>query len=97
MRASLASRDFMTTDIVNHYIGTPYHGLILIPGCDKNMPAAAMSLLYIDEPGWILCGGSIRPGEDNTDIVSVYQASGKKDRGEITEEQYAHIHEKACP
>ncbi len=97
MRASLASRDFMTTDIVNHYIGTPYHGLILIPGCDKNMPAAAMSLLYTDEPGWILCGGSIRPGEDNTDIVSVYQASGKKDRGEITEEQYAHIHEKACP
>jgi dihydroxyacid dehydratase/phosphogluconate dehydratase len=31
MRASLASRDHMTVDITNHYIGTPYHGLVLIP------------------------------------------------------------------
>lgn len=97
MRASLASRDFMTTDIVNHYIGTPYHGIILIPGCDKNMPAAAMSLFYTDEPGWILCGWSIRPGADNSDIVTVYQASGKKDRGEITPREYEDIHEHACP
>lgn len=97
MRASLVSRDNMTTDIINHYVGTPYHGIILIPGCDKNIPAAAMSLLYTDEPWWILCGGSIHTGANNTDIVSVYQASGKKDRGEITHEEYESIHAHACP
>jgi len=97
MRASLASRDHMTVDITNHYIGTPYHGLVLIPWCDKNMPAAAMSLFYLNDPWFILCGGSIRPGEDNTDIVSVFQGSGKKDRGEISNEEYIKIHKKSCP
>lgn len=50
MRSSLVSRDTMALDIINHYTGTPYHGMLLIPGCDKNMPASAMSLLYTNEP-----------------------------------------------
>ena len=50
MRASLVSRDHMTTVINNHYLGAPYHGMVLIPGCDKNMPAAAMALFYTNDP-----------------------------------------------
>ena len=62
MRHSLVSRDTSALSIINHVSAAPYEGVVLIPGCDKNMPASAIALMQLDIPGYILCGGSIMPG-----------------------------------
>lgn len=100
MRHSLVSRDSSARAIINHVSGTPYRALILIPGCDKNMPAAAMALLHLDVPGYIMCGGSILPGEidgKKTDIVPVFTADGEVAAGRMTQEQRERIRKAACP
>src|SRR3989338_10463844 len=90
MRHSLVSRDTGTLSIINHVSGAPYEGVILIPGCDKNMPASAMALLSLNIPGYILSGGSIKPGildGKEIDIVTNFLADGEAARGTITEAQ----------
>lgn len=104
MRHSLVSRDTGALSIINHVSAAPYEGIILIPGCDKNMPASAMALLSMDMPGYILSGGSIKPGhierdgeEEDIDIVDSFVAAGAKAEGTITEEERRDIQEHACP
>jgi len=100
MRHSLVSRDTSAISIVNHVSGTPYKAVMLIPGCDKNMPAAAMALLHLDRPGYIMCGGSIHPGNldgKKVDIVSVFQADGAVAAGIMTPEQRNKVLMNACP
>ena len=100
MRHSLVSRDIGALGVINHVSGATYEGVILIPGCDKNMPAAAMALLSMNIPGYILAGGSIKPGRlegRDIDIVTSYIAAGQFAKGEITETQRRQIQENACP
>jgi len=100
MRHSLVSRDTSALSIINHVSAAPYEGVIFIPGCDKNMPASAIALMQLDIPGYIMCGGSIMPGSLNgqdIDIVNSYIASGRFERGEISEEQRMDILKSACP
>ena len=100
MRHSLVSRDIGALSIINHVSAAPYEGIILIPGCDKNMPAAAMALLSLNIPGYILAGGSIKPGNldgNEIDIVTSFIAAGQVAKGIISEEQRRRIQENACP
>jgi len=100
MRHSLVSRDTGALSIINHISGAPYEGFILIPGCDKNMPAAAMALLHMGLPGYIMSGGSIKPGivkGVKRDIVDSYIAAGQAANNEITDEERREIQEGACP
>lgn len=100
MRHSLVSRDLAALTIINHVSATPYEGLVLIPGCDKNMPASAMALLHLDIPGYILCGGSIRPGNldgKDIDIIDSFIATGELEKGTISETERMNIVKNACP
>jgi dihydroxy-acid dehydratase len=100
MRHSLVSRDVGALSIINHASAAPYEGLILIPGCDKNMPAAAMALLHLNMPGYILAGGSIKPGRlngEDIDIVNSFLASGQKAKGSITDAERRDVQTHACP
>jgi len=100
MRHSLVSRDINALSIVNHFLSAPYEGAVLIPGCDKNMPSAAMALLHLDIPSYILCGGSIHPGHldgKDIDIVDSFIASGQLEKKLITEEQRMRVLMNACP
>lgn len=100
MRHSLVSRDLAALSIINHVSAAPYEGIILVPGCDKNMPASAMALLSLNIPGLILSGGSIKPGTLNgkdIDIVNVFVADGEVSRGLISQDQRYKILAAACP
>lgn len=100
MRHSLVSRDLAALTLINHVSATPYEGLILIPGCDKNMPASAMALLHLDIPGYIVCGGSIIPGNldgNEIDIVNSFIATGQLEKGTISEAERMNIVKNACP
>ena len=61
MRFSLPSRELITDSIETMITAEHYDGCILIPGCDKNLPAAAMALARVNRPGFIIYGGSMRP------------------------------------
>ena len=62
MRASLVSREVITDSIELVARGNLFDALVVLVGCDKTIPAAAMALARLDIPGLILYGGSIAPG-----------------------------------
>ncbi|TCM65075.1 dihydroxy-acid dehydratase [Acinetobacter calcoaceticus] len=97
MKYSLVSREIIA-DSIEAVVGCQgYDGVIAIGGCDKNMPGCVMGLARLNRPGLFIYGGSIKPGEGNTDIISVFEAVGKHAKGEYNEIQVKHIEEVAIP
>jgi dihydroxy-acid dehydratase len=100
MRHSLPSRDIIADSIETVVSAQWYDAVIAVVGCDKNMPGAAMALSRLDRPGLIVYGGTISPGFWNNqklDIVSAFEALGKKIAGTISPEDFKSIVRKACP
>src|SRR5690606_17891748 len=75
-------------------------GLVVLCGCDKPVPAAAMALARLDLPGLMLYGGSILPGchkDRDTTIQDVFEAVGAHAAGRIDAAELAQIEKTACP
>ena len=70
MKYSLPSRELIADSIETISTAHYYDSLILIPGCDKNLPAAAMALFRTNKPGFIIYGGSMRPVKINNSFNS---------------------------
>jgi dihydroxy-acid dehydratase len=100
MRASLASRETIADSIELAVRGHCLDGLVVLVGCDKTIPAAAMALARLDLPGLMLYGGSIRPGchkgQDIT-IQEVFEAVGAHAAGRIDDAELSAIEHTACP
>src|ERR1700758_2050518 len=62
MRASLVSREVIADSIELVTRGNGFDALVVLVGCDKTIPAAAMALARLNVPGIVLYGGSIAPG-----------------------------------
>lgn len=100
MRYSLVSRDIIADSIETNAGAQYYDSLIALAGCDKNMPGAVMGIARLNRPSLIVYGGTIAAGYhkgERLDIVSAFEALGKKIAGTISEEDYKQIIEKACP
>jgi dihydroxy-acid dehydratase len=100
MRASLASRELIADSIELAVRGHCLDGLVVLCGCDKTIPAAAMALARLDLPGLMLYGGSILPGchkAKNTTIQDVFEAVGAHAAGRIDDAELAAIEKTACP
>ncbi|HMQ49670.1 MAG TPA: dihydroxy-acid dehydratase [Saprospiraceae bacterium] len=100
MRFSLPSRDIIADSIETVVSAQWYDGLIAVTGCDKNMPGAMMAMGRLNRPAILVYGGTISPGfHDNQklDIVSAFEAHGKKIAGAISEDDFRQIVKKACP
>src|SRR3979490_460920 len=65
MKASLVSREVIADSIELVARGHSFDGLVVLVGCDKTIPAAAMALARLNVPGLVLYGGSIAPGQWN--------------------------------
>ena len=81
MRYSLVSREIIADSIEAVVAGEGLDGFISFGGCDKNMPACVMAMLRLNRPSVFVYGGTILPGSyknKNIDIVSVFEAVGKK-------------------
>ncbi len=103
MRYSLPSRELIADSMESIINGEHYDASILVPGCDKNLPASAMALARVNRPGFIIYGGSMKPtfrsGKNNIeklDIVSSFEAYGKYLKGEISDIERQDIIEKSC-
>ena len=100
MRASLVSREVITDSIELAVAGHSLDGVVVLVGCDKTIPAAAMALGRMDLPGVVLYGGSIAPGRHegkDVTIQDVFEAVGSCAAGLIDEKQLVELESAACP
>jgi len=100
MRYSLVSRDIIADSIEAICGGQYYDGLIAIPGCDKNMPGSIMAMGRLNRPSIMVYGGTIAPGHykgEELNIVSSFEALGKKIAGTLSEEDFIGIIKHTCP
>jgi len=100
MRYSLVSRDIIADSIETVVAGQYYDGVIAVVGCDKNMPGSVMAMGRLNRPSIMVYGGSIAGGHwkgETLNIVSAFEALGKKMAGNITPEDFKGIIQHACP
>src|SRR4029079_10097756 len=79
MRASLVSREVIADSIELVARGNLFDAIVILVGCDKTIPAAAMALARLDIPGVMLYGGAIPPRaneRNHTTLQDVYEANG---------------------
>jgi len=100
MRYSLVSRDVIA-DSIEAVCGAQYYdGLIALPGCDKNMPGTIMAMGRLNRPSIMVYGGTIKPGHykgEDLNIVSAFEALGKKIAGQLDDFDFKEIIKNACP
>lgn len=97
MRYSLVSREVIADSIETAAGAEGFDGLVAIGGCDKNMPGCIMGLARLNRPSVFVYGGTIKPGADHTDIVSVFEAVGQHAKGDIDLVQLEAVEKKAIP
>ena len=100
MRYSLPSRDIIADSIETVVSAQWYDGIAAVVGCDKNMPGAMMALGRLNRPAILVYGGTISPGchlDKKLDIVSAFEAHGKKIAGSINEEDFKAVVRSSCP
>ena len=100
MRYSLVSRDIIADSIETVCGAQYYDGLIAVMGCDKNMPGSLIAMGRLNRPAIMVYGGTIAPGNwkgEQLNIVSAFEALGKKMNNKITPEDFKGIIKHACP
>jgi dihydroxy-acid dehydratase len=97
MRYSLVSREVIADSIETVVGAQGFDGVVAIGGCDKNMPGCLMALARLDRPAVFVYGGTIRPGADKRDIVSVFEAVGGYAQGTVSEQQLKFVERTAIP
>jgi dihydroxy-acid dehydratase len=100
MKCSLVSREVIADSIETVSRGQSHDGVIVVGGCDKNMPGAMIGIARLNIPAIFVYGGTIKPGHyDGKDltIVSVFEAVGAFGAGKISREDFTEIEKRACP
>ncbi len=100
MKASLISREVIADSIELAGIGYSFDAAVVIVGCDKTIPGAAMALARLNIPSLILYGGSIAPGKykgRDVTIQDVFEGVGAHAAGKISEDELEEIVDAACP
>jgi len=101
MRYSLVSREVIADSIEVVAGGMNHDGLLAIGGCDKNMPGCLMAIARLNIPSVFVYGGSILPGTgpagNDIDIVSIFEAVGQHQAGNLSKEVVHKIECEACP
>jgi len=100
MRYSLVSRDIIA-DSIEAVCGAQYYdAVIALPGCDKNMPGSIMAMGRLNRPSIMVYGGTIKPGHykgEDLNIVSAFEALGKKMAGQMNDFDFKEVIKNACP
>lgn len=100
MKYSLVSREVIA-DSIETVVGCQgFDGVVTIGGCDKNMPGCVMGMLRLNRPSIFVYGGTILPGVQHgtaLDVVSVFEAVGKRASGQLSDAELAEIEKKAIP
>jgi dihydroxy-acid dehydratase len=100
MKYSLVSREVIADCIETCVGGQWMDGVLVVGGCDKNMPGGMMGMLRANVPAIYVYGGTILPGRyqgKDLNIVSVFEAVGQFSAGNMSEEDFCQIERRAIP
>ncbi len=100
MKYSLVSREVIADAIETSVNGQAMDGVLVIGGCDKNMPGGMMAMARMNVPGIYVYGGTIKPGKwkgQDLTIVSAFEAVGSYAAGKLSDEDFVGIEKNACP
>jgi len=100
MKYSLVSREVIADCIETCVGGQWMDGVLVVGGCDKNMPGGMMGMLRANVPAIYVYGGTILPGHykgQDLNIVSVFEAVGQFSAGNMSEEDFCQIERRAIP
>ena len=100
MKYSLVSREVIADSIETCVNGLWQDGVVVIGGCDKNMPGGMMAIARTNVPAIYVYGGTIKPGHykgKDLNIVSAFEAVGEFTSGRMNEEDLKGVEQNACP
>jgi dihydroxy-acid dehydratase len=100
MKYSLVSREVIADSIETCVNGQWMDGVVVIGGCDKNMPGGMMAIARTNVPAIYVYGGTIKPGHHkgkDLTIVSAFEAVGEFTAGRLSDEDFKAIEQKSCP
>ncbi len=100
MKYSLVSREVIADSIETCVNGLWHDGVVVIGGCDKNMPGGMIALARTNVPGIYVYGGTIKPGHykgKELNIVSAFEAVGEYTAGRLDAADFKEIEKRACP
>jgi dihydroxy-acid dehydratase len=100
MKYSLVSREVIADSIETACNGESMDGVVVVGGCDKNMPGAMIALARMNIPSIFVYGGTIKPGHYNgrdLTIVSAFEAVGQFSAHKIDEKELIEVERRACP
>ncbi len=100
MKYSLVSREVIADCIETAVQGQWMDGVVVVGGCDKNMPGGMIGIARCNVPGIYVYGGTIKPGHykgKDLNIVSVFEAVGEFTMGRMSNEDFKAIEQKAIP
>jgi dihydroxy-acid dehydratase len=100
MKYSLVSREVISDCIETCVQGQWMDGVVVIGGCDKNMPGGMMGMLRANVPAIYVYGGTILPGRwkgQDLNIVSVFEAVGQNSAGKLSDADLREIEMRAIP
>lgn len=100
MKYSLVSREVIADSIETCVNGQWMDGVVVIGGCDKNMPGGMIAIARTNVPAIYVYGGTIKPGHykgKDLTIVSAFEAVGEFTAGRLNNEDFKAIEQRACP
>jgi dihydroxy-acid dehydratase len=100
MKYSLVSREVIADAIETSVMAEWMDGVLIVGGCDKNMPGAMIAMMRMNIPAIFVYGGTIKPGHYNgrdLTIVSAFEAVGEYNAGKLTDSDFKEIERRACP
>ena len=100
MKYSLVSREVIADAIETSVNGQCMDGVLVVGGCDKNMPGGVIAMARMNVPSIYVYAGTIKPGQwkgKALTIVSAFEAVGAFAAGTMSKEDYDGIERNACP
>ena len=100
MKYSLVSREVIADSIETCVNGLWQDGVVVVGGCDKNMPGGMMAMARTNVPSIYVYGGTIKAGHykgKELNIVSAFEAVGEFTAGRLNEEDFKGVEQNACP
>lgn len=97
MRYSLISREVIADSIETVVGAQGFDGFVAIGGCDKNMPACGIAMARLNRPSVFVYGGTILPGAERRDVVSVFEAVGGHAAGKVSDIELQEVESTAIP
>ncbi len=100
MKYSLISREVIADSIETVCNGQQMDGVLVIGGCDKNMPGGMIAIARLNIPAIYVYGGTIKAGHLNgmdLTVVSAFEAVGEYLAGKIDDAALTAVEKHACP